>query len=41
MEDIIEILTALDNITKKQLDKAIEDADKEWSKMELEEDIIK
>lgn len=38
-EDIKEILIALDNTTKKQLDKAIENADKEWSEMELEEDI--
>lgn len=38
-EDIKEILTALDNTTKKQLDEAIANADKEWSEMELEEDI--
>lgn len=40
-EDIKEILTALDNTTKKQLDEAIENADKEWSEMEMEEDIDK
>ena len=38
-EDIKEILTALDNTTKKQLDEAIANADKEWSKMKLEENI--
>ena len=39
IKDIQEILTALDNTTKEQLDKAIKNVDKEWSEMEMEEEI--
>lgn len=38
IKDIQEILTALDNTTKEQLDKAIKNVDKEWSEMEMEEE---
>lgn len=38
-KDIQEILTALDNTTKEQLDEAIKNVDKEWSEMKMEEDI--
>lgn len=39
IKDIQEILTVLDNTTKEQLDEAIRNVDKEWSEMELNEDI--
>ena len=39
IRDIQEMLGVFDNITQEQLDEARRNADKEWSEMELEEDI--